>query len=78
MRMVTAYSMIANGGRRVRPTLVDRIQDPLRPYHLQDTSSSCEGRAAVLRRRWKCAAASSALAIGRTHDGNQTLWGVVL
>src|SRR6202011_5462751 len=27
MRMVTAYSMFDNGGRRVKPTLVDRIQD---------------------------------------------------
>ncbi|MCL2716915.1 MAG: penicillin-binding transpeptidase domain-containing protein, partial [Alphaproteobacteria bacterium] len=27
MRMVTAYSMLANGGRRVKPTLIDRIQD---------------------------------------------------
>ncbi len=27
MRMVTAYSMFANGGRRVMPTLIDRIQD---------------------------------------------------
>ncbi len=27
MRMVTAYSMLANGGRRIRPTLIDRIQD---------------------------------------------------
>ena len=27
MRMVTAYSMIDNGGRRVIPTLIDRIQD---------------------------------------------------
>ncbi len=27
MRMVTAYSMIDNGGRRVKPTLIDRIQD---------------------------------------------------
>ena len=27
MRMVTAYSMFANGGRRVKPTLIDRIQD---------------------------------------------------
>ncbi|MBN8966954.1 MAG: transglycosylase domain-containing protein, partial [Rhizobiales bacterium] len=27
MRMVTAYSMIANGGKRVKPTLIDRIQD---------------------------------------------------
>ena len=25
--MVTAYSMIDNGGRRVKPTLIDRIQD---------------------------------------------------
>ncbi|MDD7908481.1 penicillin-binding protein 1A [Pseudovibrio exalbescens] len=27
MRMTNAYSMIANGGRRVQPTLIDRIQD---------------------------------------------------
>lgn len=26
-RMVTAYSMLANGGRRITPTLIDRIQD---------------------------------------------------
>jgi penicillin-binding protein 1A len=27
LRMTTAYSMFANGGRRVKPTLIDRIQD---------------------------------------------------
>jgi penicillin-binding protein 1A len=27
LRMVTAYSMFDNGGRRVKPTLVDRVQD---------------------------------------------------
>ncbi|MES2906310.1 MAG: penicillin-binding protein 1A [Pseudomonadota bacterium] len=27
MRMVTGYSMIANGGRRIKGTLIDRIQD---------------------------------------------------
>ncbi len=27
MRMVNAYSIIANGGRRVQPTLIDRVQD---------------------------------------------------
>ena len=27
MRMVTAYSMFANGGRRIKATLIDRIQD---------------------------------------------------
>ncbi|MGZ3410136.1 MAG: penicillin-binding protein 1A [Xanthobacteraceae bacterium] len=27
MRMVSAYSMFANGGRRVVPTMIDRIQD---------------------------------------------------
>jgi penicillin-binding protein 1A len=27
MRMVTAYSMFANGGRRIKSTLIDRIQD---------------------------------------------------
>ena len=27
LRMVTAYSILANGGRRIKPTLIDRIQD---------------------------------------------------
>jgi len=27
MRMVTAYSMLANGGKRIKETLVDRVQD---------------------------------------------------
>ena len=27
MRIVTAYAMIANGGERIEPTLVDRVQD---------------------------------------------------
>lgn len=27
MRMATAYSMLANGGRRIEPTFVDRVQD---------------------------------------------------
>ena len=27
LRMTAAYSMFANGGRRIRPTLIDRIQD---------------------------------------------------
>ena len=27
LRMVTAYSMLDNGGKRVKPTLIDRIQD---------------------------------------------------
>ena len=27
IKMVTAYSMLANGGKRIKPTLIDRIQD---------------------------------------------------
>jgi len=27
MRMTAAYSMFANGGRRIKPTMIDRIQD---------------------------------------------------
>jgi penicillin-binding protein 1A len=27
LRQVTAYSMLANGGRRIKPSLIDRIQD---------------------------------------------------
>src|SRR5262249_58688046 len=29
MRMTTAYSMLVNGGKRIRPSIIDRIQDRL-------------------------------------------------
>jgi len=43
MRMVTAYSMIANGGRRVRPTLVDRIQDRYGHTIFKHDTRECRG-----------------------------------
>jgi penicillin-binding protein 1A len=43
MRMVTAYSMIANGGRRVRPTLIDRIQDRYGHTIFKHDSRECRG-----------------------------------
>jgi penicillin-binding protein 1A len=43
MRMVTAYSMIANGGRRVRPTLVDRIQDRYGHTIFKHDQRECRG-----------------------------------
>ena len=27
MRMTTAYAMLVNGGKRISPTLIDRVQD---------------------------------------------------
>jgi penicillin-binding protein 1A len=41
--MVTAYSMIANGGRRVRPTLVDRIQDRYGHTVFKHDARECRG-----------------------------------
>ena len=29
LRLTTAYSMIVNGGKKVTPTLIDRVQDKL-------------------------------------------------
>src|SRR5579871_3979153 len=43
MRMVTAYSMIANGGRRVKPTLIDRIQDRYGHTIFKHDSRECRG-----------------------------------
>src|ERR1700744_3208705 len=43
MRMVTAYSMIANGGRRVKPTLIDRIQDRYGPTIFKHHARECRG-----------------------------------
>ena len=34
LRMVTGYSMLANGGKRIKPTLIDRIQDRWGKTHL--------------------------------------------
>ena len=43
MRMVTAYSMIANGGRRVKPTLIDRIQDRYGRTIFKHDTRECRG-----------------------------------
>ncbi|HJZ21486.1 MAG TPA: penicillin-binding transpeptidase domain-containing protein, partial [Bradyrhizobium sp.] len=43
MRMVTAYSMLANGGRRVKPTLIDRIQDRYGHTIFKHDARECRG-----------------------------------
>jgi penicillin-binding protein 1A len=43
MRMVTAYSMIDNGGRRVKPTLIDRIQDRYGHTIFRHDTRECRG-----------------------------------
>ncbi|QPF87499.1 penicillin-binding protein 1A [Bradyrhizobium genosp. L] len=43
MRMVTAYSMIDNGGRRVKPTLIDRIQDRYGHTIFKHDQRECRG-----------------------------------
>ena len=43
MRMVTAYSMIANGGRRVKPTLINRIQDRYGHTIFKHDQRECRG-----------------------------------
>src|SRR5260370_7432868 len=51
MRMVTAYSMFANGGRRVKPTLIDRIQDRYGHTIFKHDARECRGCDAP--RGWK-------------------------
>jgi penicillin-binding protein 1A len=43
MRMVTAYSMLANGGRRVKATLIDRIQDRYGHTIFKHDQRECRG-----------------------------------
>jgi penicillin-binding protein 1A len=43
LRMVTAYSMFDNGGRRVIPTLIDRIQDRYGHTIYKHDLRDCEG-----------------------------------
>src|SRR5262249_33745667 len=51
MRMVTAYSMIANGGRRVKATLIDRIQDRYGHTTLKHQARGCRRRDPAARRQ---------------------------
>ena len=43
LRMVTAYSMIANGGRRVKASLIDRIQDRYGHTIFKHDARECRG-----------------------------------
>ena len=45
--MVTAYAIIANGGRKISPTLIDRIQDRFGETIYQHDQRVCEGCAAT-------------------------------
>lgn len=42
LRMTAAYSVIANGGRRVKPTLIDRIQDRYGKTVMKHEERVCE------------------------------------
>ncbi|MFI0848101.1 penicillin-binding protein 1A [Mesorhizobium sp. IMUNJ 23232] len=42
MRMVTAYSMMANGGRQIKPSLIDRIQDRYGKTVFKHDERACE------------------------------------
>jgi penicillin-binding protein 1A len=43
LRMVGAYSMFANGGRRIKPTLIDRIQDRYGHTIFRHDERECRG-----------------------------------
>jgi penicillin-binding protein 1A len=42
MRMVTAYAMMANGGRQIKPSLIDRIQDRYGKTVFKHDERACE------------------------------------
>src|SRR5215218_2687583 len=50
MRQVTGYSMLANGGRRIKPTLIDRIQDRTGQTIYRHDGRQCIGCSAE---KWK-------------------------
>lgn len=43
LRMTAAYSMFVNGGRRIRPTMIDRIQDRTGATIFRHDNRQCEG-----------------------------------
>jgi penicillin-binding protein 1A len=50
LRMVTAYSMFANGGKRIKPTLIDRIQDRYGKTIFKHDQRECRGCSA---KKWE-------------------------
>jgi penicillin-binding protein 1A len=47
MRLTAAYAMIANGGRRIQPIIIDRIQDRRGETVMRHDTRRCEGCAAA-------------------------------
>jgi len=43
LRMTAAYAMLANGGKRIRPTFVDRVQDRTGKTIFRHDNRPCEG-----------------------------------
>lgn len=43
MRMVSAYSVLANGGRQIKPSIIDRVQDRYGKTIFKQDSRLCEG-----------------------------------
>ncbi|MEQ8402073.1 MAG: penicillin-binding protein 1A [Roseitalea porphyridii] len=43
LRMVTAYAVLANGGRQIQPSMIDRIQDRYGKTVYKQDSRQCEG-----------------------------------
>ena len=43
MRMVSAYSIMANGGKSIKPSLIDRIQDRYGKTVFKQDERGCEG-----------------------------------
>ena len=43
MRMVSAYSVMANGGRQIKPSMIDRIQDRYGKTVFRHDERGCEG-----------------------------------
>ena len=50
MRMVSAYSVMANGGRQIKPSLIDRIQDRYGKTVYKHDERGCEG---CVAQEWK-------------------------
>jgi penicillin-binding protein 1A len=47
LRMVTAYSMIVNGGKKVEPTFIDRVQNSLGWTMYRHDQRKCDGCAGI-------------------------------
>ena len=65
LKMVTAYAMIDNGGKKIEPTLIDRVQDRYGRTIFRHDTRDCTACSAEAYRSPICPSPSSSTSASR-------------